>query len=454
MSNKININDNELDINNSSKNLRKKRKSQINIISCKNSITNSNNYKNNFKNSSNSKNIVDNSDNNNNNNNNIFNKKFIINNINNNSIIEHNIKKNIFEINKKTKTKTNNLLSIINYNNNIRLPIINHQLIKKNDVNNNNIKIKNTNTFSYKDYEYIENKKLIKVYGPELFNHSIKSEVNYNYIKEDRKNINKDNKICFNYNDYKLINILEKHKISSFIRTKLVDWLFEVLIAYNSEESTIYLTFHILDYYIYKCQTTLSNSDIHLIGITSLFIASKTEALIPLDLQKIKTKIAHDKFKTFEIINKEKTILKSLDFNLFITSMHDFIKNFIFDLLYNNRKAIKKIKLKTLIDLIEKVSIYISKILIHSDYFSQYKNSLKAITCIIVSFDLIRSNKSNFTNDMINFVHEWIKFLIEHSNYDPLLINSLYNYITDYYTKFEDLEINHNLKKSYGNLFD
>lgn len=288
-------------------------------------------------------------------------------------------------------------------------------------------------TIGYKDYSDLENSKLIISYGPQIYE--------YSRTKEQSNCINKDDEQTF--------NLLKNHEITPQIRTKLVDWLYEVMYAYKCEESCFYLTFHIMDSYIHKLKAKLTNNDIHLIGVTSLFIASKSEDMSPLDLLTVKTKIGHNKFSEKDIKKKERQILELLDFNILFTSTSDFIRNFIYDFSFNNSKVIVKLKMKTQIEMLEETAIYISKVILHSEVFSGYRSSLKAIASIIVAYDLLRSNVITFTKDIENFTHEWIAFLIDQSRFNPNLINDVYNQITDYFNKFDKVPlIQHNLKKN------
>jgi hypothetical protein len=284
----------------------------------------------------------------------------------------------------------------------------------------------------FKDYNELENARLILSYGPEVYEYS--RQIEDSLLKSNSEN--------------GLLNILANHDIGPKIRTKLVDWLLEVFYAYKCDENTIYLTLTLMDGFIFKTKQ-LNNSDLHLLGITCLYISSKFEDLYPLDLSTVKGRIAHNKFSEKEIKDKEKQILHLLDFKLVHATMLEFIKNFIYDFTFNNKSVISKINTNNETSILENTAIYISKILLHSHDFSHYKNSLKAICCIICAFDLVRTNVKNFNKDMEVFTNEWIKFLVEQSRYEPEQIMELYEKIKKYYSEFDDIpNIQHNLKKN------
>jgi hypothetical protein len=166
---------------------------------------------------------------------------------------------------------------------------------------------------------------------------------------------------------------LENHKIDPDIRTKMVDWMLEVLSAYNSEIFTFNLSVQIMDMYVSKCKSVLSNNDVHLIGIVSMFIASKMEDICPIRMSHVRTKIAHGKFSEKDIRKKEKMVLEALNFDIITTSTSDFIKTFLYDFIHNNRPQIEKLEMWHHIDAFENVTIFLSKLIQHSVNFNQYK---------------------------------------------------------------------------------
>jgi hypothetical protein len=195
-----------------------------------------------------------------------------------------------------------------------------------------------------------ENQVLIQNYGPDL----------YEYAKElEGFQIPKD--------------YLKRHKIDPHTRTKMVDWIVEVLYAYNSDQPTFFLAIHIMDTFLAKSKLVLSSNDIHLVGIVSLFIASKMEDLIPLRMYNVKQKIAHNKFTDKEIKRQERLMLDTINFDIVTSSSYDFIKTFIFDFCHNNKEYITKLELNWIIDLFDSTAIYLAKLMTHSEEFSHHK---------------------------------------------------------------------------------
>jgi len=234
-----------------------------------------------------------------------------------------------------------------------------------------------------------ENQVLIHNYGPEMYEY-------YKYLEKEAD-------IPQGY--------INPHKFDPSVRTKMVDWMIEVLYAYNSDTPTFFLAVDILDSFIAKTTTVLTNQDIHLIGICSLFIASKTEDIIPLRMSHVKTKIGHNKFSEKEIKKKEKIILDTINFNIITTSTYDFIRTFIFDFCHNNREFVKLLNMSKHIENFENICIFLSKMICHNEEFTVYSHSLRAIACIVAAFDILRSNSRNLNQDSENFMRQWVKLI-------------------------------------------
>lgn len=118
-----------------------------------------------------------------------------------------------------------------------------------------------------------ENSLLLRNYGPEV----------YFYTKDLEKT-------CISK------NFIKKHQINPEIRTKMVDWMIEVLTVYKSEAETFFLAVSIMDTYFDECKLILKSEDVHLIGMVSMFIASKFEDVIPIRMNSMISKIGHDMF--------------------------------------------------------------------------------------------------------------------------------------------------------------
>jgi hypothetical protein len=109
--------------------------------------------------------------------------------------------------------------------------------------------------------------------------------------------------------DIEGIPFLETHAIPPNLRSKMVDWMVEVFVSYKCCEQTFFLSVKIMDEYFKKATKRHEITDLHLIGVASIFIATKYEELSPIRLSILYEKIAHRKIEKSEIISMESEIL-------------------------------------------------------------------------------------------------------------------------------------------------
>ena len=321
------------------------------------------------------------------------------------------MKKSIInEINRKQNTKTKENKSLINSKSNFR---------------------KLTRLKLEKNYmKYIENEssKILKLYENDF----------YLWKKNLEKNTPQ--------NHY----ILDNHKINNLLRAKLVDWMILIFDSYSSETQTFFLAIQILDLYFYLTSKTLKTNDLHLIGITCIYIASQFEDLFPIQLNEIINQISSDFFNKIDILNKEIEILFTIKFSLLNSTTYDFINLYVFDFYDSNKDKINKLNIEKYLDIIENTSIFLSKMLCLYDYFSNILPSIKALCCIICAFDIFQSNCKNLNEEVIDIFKGWIILLIEESDSDEKYIEFVYNKIIEFYNMINyDLYLGKNLKLTF-----
>jgi hypothetical protein len=128
---------------------------------------------------------------------------------------------------------------------------------------------------------------------------------------------------------------LQNHKISERMRTRMVDWIIEVLTNYKCDDNSFFLACNTMDRYFKAMEdSSLQPAELHLIGVTSMFMASKFEDIYPLRLKIVHEKIAHKKLSMQEIKEKETHICEKLDFILGKPTQWEFINNFIEEIFY------------------------------------------------------------------------------------------------------------------------
>ena len=169
--------------------------------------------------------------------------------------------------------------------------------------NSQNNEIKHKKTKSCIDLLYPAEEKIINTtLSPKNINIFVSDRESDNLLFEEGQYFYTFNKILesttFNIPE----NLLSRHEIKSNIRTKMVDWMIEVLSVFENMDETLFLAVNIMDLYILKSKIILKNENIHLIGITSMFIASKFQEIYPITLKNFVSKVSHNQFNAEEII--------------------------------------------------------------------------------------------------------------------------------------------------------
>jgi hypothetical protein len=73
----------------------------------------------------------------------------------------------------------------------------------------------------------------------------------------------------------------------------MIDWMIEVLTNFKCDDQTFFLAVSMMDRYFKKKPETQEISNLHIIGVTCMFIASKYEDIYPLKMKMVFEKIAH-----------------------------------------------------------------------------------------------------------------------------------------------------------------
>lgn len=74
-------------------------------------------------------------------------------------------------------------------------------------------------------------------------------------------------------------------------------------------------------------------SDLHIVGVTSMFIASKFEDIYPLKMKTVHEKIAHKKLDISRIKELELDILSSISYKIHAPTVLDFLKVYMAEVL-------------------------------------------------------------------------------------------------------------------------
>ena len=216
-------------------------------------------------------------------------------------------------------------------------------------------------------------------------------------------------------------SFMNRHKINPNIHLKMIDWMIEVLSVYHASHETFFLSVYIMDRFIEKSRSQLKTDNIHLIGVTSMFIASKFIEIYPISMEHIIANIGHNQFHAYVIKAQEIKMLNVISFESLIScSIYEFLKTFFFDFFYNNKESIKSIKFEEFYRYLKETSLYLAKVITHYEHFYAYANCTKALCCIVTGKKIVMEKCGKaFKKEQEAFFEEWILFLIEQNELDP-----------------------------------
>lgn len=240
---------------------------------------------------------------------------------------------------------------------------------------------------------------------------------------------------------------LQNHKITSIVRTRMVDWMVEICSVFNYMDETFFLSVNILDIFLQKTKKIYDNSNIHLIGMTSIFTASKFQEIYPQTLKNFAHKVGHDMFTLDEIKNMETQIMTDIGMEVLVsTSLYDFMKTYFYDFFYNNKLVIEKnCDIKIFKDIMFTAK-YLTKLVVHYEYFYLYDNSIKAIGCIITAIKLMGYFiKEKFSEKDRSVYNQWIVFLVEQDGFDK---KEMENLVSKIYLAFNHYQKSKSISKN------
>lgn len=164
----------------------------------------------------------------------------------------------------------------------------------------------------------------------------------------------------------------------------MVDWMVEVLTSYKCTEQTFFVAVRIMDTYFARSEKQLDIPDLHLCGVTSMFIAAKYEEIHPMKLSVVHEKIAHRKLSTESIKKKESDILQTIGFDLVGGTIYD-----LYCLLLTNAKIEEKLQAKHF-KYLKKLCLYLAKMTLY-DYEICGKSTytMLAAALIFVGFKIV-----------------------------------------------------------------
>jgi len=124
-------------------------------------------------------------------------------------------------------------------------------------------------------------------------------------------------------------DFLLRHKITESLRARMIDWMIEVLTNFKCEDQTFFIAVNLLDRYCKLVEKSQEVCDLHILGVTSMFIASKFEDVHPLKMKMVYEKIAHKKLSVEKIKSTELEFLKVVHYKIAAPTILDFLKVYL-----------------------------------------------------------------------------------------------------------------------------
>lgn len=110
--------------------------------------------------------------------------------------------------------------------------------------------------------------------------------------------------------------------INEKMRGILVDWIIEVHLRFKLKAETLFLTINIIDRYLEKTQ--IMRTRLQLVAVAALLIAAKYEEIYVPDMKDF-VFISDNAYSRQDILEMERSILITLEFNINIQSTYLFL---------------------------------------------------------------------------------------------------------------------------------
>lgn len=282
------------------------------------------------------------------------------------------------------------------------------------------------------------------------FNHFISNRVSEKILFSYGDSHHKYNK-CLEEIYFKIPpDFLSKHEITPSKRTKMVDWMVEVLSIYEAHDETFFLAVTLMDLFLWKADKTYKDENVYLIGIISMFIATKFEERYPITLRQLMGNIGKNHFNKREIKLAEINLFNIIhQYNLVSTSIYEFVSNYFCDFFWNNKKLFCEKEDLQIFKNIKITACYLSKLIVHYEYFYNENNQNKALGCIIASINLVNDYlKDKFNGKIKDFFLNWVITILNLEGIEKDFMISFSDKILNTYREYQNSDyINKNLNR-------
>jgi cyclin B len=118
----------------------------------------------------------------------------------------------------------------------------------------------------------------------------------------------------------------QQQHINEKMRAILIDWLVEVHLKFKLVPETLYLTVNLIDRYLLG--SPVERSNLQLVGVSALLLASKYEEIYPPELKDL-VYITDKAYTQEQILGMEEKMVKALKYKMTIASVHCFMMRYL-----------------------------------------------------------------------------------------------------------------------------
>lgn len=110
-----------------------------------------------------------------------------------------------------------------------------------------------------------------------------------------------------------LTNTLIHSRVDPAVRARMIDWIIEVFTHFQANFSfaTFFRSILVLDQFLKYTVLPVVNEDVHLLGLTSMYVASKYEDMFHIRIKDFASKAAHNRFSPAQIRESENLVLST-----------------------------------------------------------------------------------------------------------------------------------------------
>jgi len=189
-------------------------------------------------------------------------------------------------------------------------------------------------------------------------------------------------------------NFLDGKTVTAKMRSVLIDWLIQVHLKFHLLPETLYGCIQIIDAYLQAQH--VAKSQLQLVGVTAMFVASKYEEMYVPAIEDF-AYMTDNTYTKSEIRLMEISILKTLDFSLGKPLPLHFLRRF-------SRASMAEPKQHSL-------AKYLMELSLHDVEFASFDPSYLAASALCMAFKLLKGPR-------------WDRLLVHHSGYTSGVLSS------------------------------